>query len=189
MKSLLSAFKAFSHKKIERFKHLQVHYYWWSFFFKNHQSQWALQDTISFLVFLFFSLLLLFLNYYMHFFPCLNSFCMLCGITFFLNCIISGMFSMTCSLVALSLIAKWMIKSSFCCLSLLAHRIINAWPYSGPDLQSAPTPWMLDASFPLEAFNCFWLALPAWFVDARLALMCVWWWWWWTLSLEALIFT
>lgn len=159
------------------------------FFFKNHQSQWALQDTISFLVFLFFSLLLLFLNYYMHFFPCLNSFCMLCGITFFLNCIISGMFSMTCSLVALSLIAKWMIKSSFCCLSLLAHRIINAWHYSGPDLQSAPTPWMLDASFPLEAFNCFWLALPAWFVDARLALMCVWWWWWWTLSLEALIFT
>lgn len=109
----------------------------------------------------------------MHFFPCLNSFCMLCGITFFLNCIISGMFSMTCSLVALSLIAKWMIKSSFCCLSLLAHRIINAWHYSGPDLQSAPTPWMLDASFPLEAFNCFWLALPAWFVDARLALMCV----------------
>lgn len=31
MKPLLSAFKGFSHKKIERLKHLQVHYYWWSF--------------------------------------------------------------------------------------------------------------------------------------------------------------
>lgn len=40
---------------------------------------------------------------------------------------------MTCSLVALSLIAKWMIKSSFCCLSLLAshHQCLTLlWPWS-----------------------------------------------------------
>lgn len=48
------------------------------------------------------------------------------------------------------------------CLSLLAHRIISAWHNSGPDLQSAPTPWMLDASAPiggsqllLACFACF----------------------------------
>lgn len=126
MKSLLSAFKAFSHKKIERFKHLQVHYYWWSFFLRIINLNEHCRIQFLFLFFCFSLYFCFFLNYYMHFFPCLNSFCMLCGITFFLNCIISGMFSMTCSLVALSLIAKWMIKSSFCCLSLLAHRIINA---------------------------------------------------------------
>lgn len=82
----------------------------------------------------------------------------------FFNCIISSMFSMTCSLVAFSLFVNSMKKPSSCCLSLLAHRIINAWHNSGPDLQSAPTPWMLDASLPLEALNCFWLALSAWFL-------------------------
>lgn len=76
-----------------------------------------------------------------------------------------GMFSMTCCLAAFSLFfANSMKKPSTCCLSPPAHRIINAWHDSGPDLQSAPTPWMLDASLPLEALNCFWLALPAWFL-------------------------
>lgn len=81
----------------------------------------------------------------------------------FFNCIISGMFPMTCRFMAFSLIWNAMKKPSSCCLSPLAHRIIYAWHDSGPDLQSAPTPWMLVASLPLEALNCFWLALPAWF--------------------------
>lgn len=128
---------------MERFKHLQVHYYWWSFI-KHHQSQWLLQDTIYFLF---------------HFawicFACLSNY-------FFFKCIISGMFSMTCSLVAFSLIMNSMKKPSSYCLSPLAHRIINAWHNSGPDLQSAPTPWMLDASAPIGGSQLLLACLPAW---------------------------
>lgn len=59
------------------------------------------------------------------------------------------------------LIANWKSRAPRC-LSLLVHRIISAWHNSGPDLQSAPTPWMLDASAPiggsqvlLACFACF----------------------------------
>lgn len=101
----------------------------------------------------------------------------------FCNCIISGMFSMTCSHVAFSWIVNSMKKPSSCCLSPLAHRIISAWHDSGLDLQSAPTPWMLDASLPVEALNCFWLALPAWFLVLAWSSCCVWW----SLSPETLV--
>ena len=51
MKPLLSASEGFfPHKKMERFKHLHLHYYWW--YNKYHQSQWLLQDTIFFSCFI-----------------------------------------------------------------------------------------------------------------------------------------
>lgn len=89
-------------------------------------------------------------------------FCMIISNDFLFICTISGMFSMTCRFMAFSSMGNSMKNAYSCCMSPLAHHIINAWHDSGPDLQSAPTPWMLVASLPLEALNCFWLALPAW---------------------------
>lgn len=131
------------HKKVEKRLHPQVHYYWWSQ--KHHQSQWPLQDTIYFLV----------------------SFCLsplACHAFCFSSCgIISGMLSQAWDPLALSPSMDSMvtprktsflvfchcqpIASSLCALALTAS-IITAWHDSGPDLQSAPTPWMLDASLP-----------------------------------------
>lgn len=68
----------------------------------------------------------------------------------------------------------WKSSSSYC-LSLLAHRIINAWLNSGPDLQSAPTPWMLDASAPIGGSQLLLACFACLVLGARLVRVSVWW--------------
>lgn len=158
MKPLLSAHKRifFPHKKWERLNHLQMHFYWWS-----SLSIINLNDCcrIQNLLFSYFACASLFFVCCFFFLHALWTYY---DDYFLLNRIITSMFSMTCSLGAFS---NWLQTEKATpprCLSLLAHRIISAWHNSGPDLQSAPTPWMLDASAPiggsqllLACFACF----------------------------------
>lgn len=76
----------------------------------------------------------------------------------------------------LSSTANSMKKPSSRCLSPLDHRIINAWHISGPDLQSAPTPWMLDASAPIGGSQLLLACFACLVLSARLVLVSVWWW-------------
>lgn len=118
-------------------------------FFKHHQSQWLLQDMISFLV---------------SFCLFVFSFCMLYRTAFFLI-VHHFQHAMTCSRVAFSMNCKlhekahpplvchcWPIASSM--LDLTLALIFSQLPH--------PECWM--PRLPLEALNCFWLALPAWFL-------------------------
>lgn len=103
------------------------------------------------------------------------SFCMLYRTAFFFN---SASFPACYDLQSCGffneLQTPWKSSSSSC-LSLLAHRIINAWLNSGPDLQSAPTPWMLDASAPIGGSQLLLACFACLVLDARLVLVSVWW--------------
>lgn len=108
--------------------------------------------------------------------------------------VLRNYFSLTASFLACSLwpavswlfswIANSMKKPSSSCLSPLAHRIINAWHNSGPDLQSAPTPWMLDASAPIGGSQLLLACFACLGLGARLVLVSV---WLWSLSPDALV--
>lgn len=103
-------------------------------------------------------------------------FCMIISNDFLFICTISGMFSMTCRFMAFSSMGNSMKNAYSCCMSPLAHHIINAWHDSGPDLQSAPTPWMLVCLAPIGGSQLLLACFACLVVGSFLVLVFVWWW-------------
>lgn len=161
MKPLLSAHKRifFSPQEIRKTES-SANAFLLVVFFEHHQSQWLLQDTKSFFFFL--------ISFCLCFFIC----CLFVFFACFMN-LLWLLFSVKphhYQHVFYDLRSwdffNWLQTEKATPpprrLSLLTHRIISAWHNSGPDLQSAPTPWMLDASAPirgsqllLACFACF----------------------------------
>lgn len=157
-------------KEIHLNKNLQLHCYWWSFLEVSPINQWHCTIPLLF-SFQFlarvrlarfsnpFSLSRISPASYLHVPPST------CNLAFLSSAIMRSCVGYD----------SWTKKTSPPSpLSPLTACIINARHESGPDLQSAPTPWMLDASLPLEAVKRSMLASPACFL-MPVWLLCVWW--------------